>query len=36
MTVTADQPFVGYASTIFRDGGPDTMPLEVFPLRLVE
>lgn len=36
ISVTADQPFVGYASSIFSDGGRDTMPLEVFPLRLAE
>ncbi len=33
LSVSSDQPFVGYASSIFEGGGPEAMPLEVFPLR---
>lgn len=32
-SVVSDQPYVGYLSSAFDDGGPDTMPLEVFPLQ---
>ncbi len=33
LSVSSDQPFLGYASSIFEGGGPESMPLEVFPLR---
>lgn len=36
ISVTADQPYIGYVSSLFDGGGPDTMPLEVFPLRAVQ
>ncbi len=32
-SVTSDQPYVGYLSSVFDSRGTDTMPLQVFPLR---
>lgn len=29
--ISADQPFLAYASTVFDDGAPDSMPFEIYP-----
>jgi hypothetical protein len=32
--ITADQPYLSYVSTIFDDGEPGAMPMEVYPMHL--
>jgi len=34
INITADQPFLSYASSVFENGEPGSLPFEVFPSRL--
>ena len=34
VTISCDQPFLAYTSSIFENGEPGSFPMEVFPARL--
>lgn len=33
LTITSDQPYLGYVSSVFEGGEPGSLPFQVFPLR---
>ena len=35
ITISANQPFLSYVSTVFEDGEAGSMPFEVYPSRLM-
>ncbi len=36
LTITSDQPYLGYVSSVFEGGEPGSLPFQVFPLRGAE